>query len=338
MKIVYALTSEGGDVYSQMTRLSVASVRLSNPRARVTLVTDTLTLGRLREKCDPLLTEVDSVKSVAAPPGDARYRSRYVKTSLRSIAKGPFLFLDADTIVRDSLEPIFQVEADLAAAVNHSKDSFQEQPADDNEVLQAMEWTTGTDYYLNTGVLFFADTPAAHDLGRRWHECWHASVTRLGRHVDQPAMNHALHRSRARVAILPHRFNAQILVAPRVAMDAAVWHYYWSFKRPPMTAYGVLINHFSKGRELALSEVQTLVARRHPWRRELWLDDAMARLLHRKPRLETEDQLWLQGKRWESTRLRVRKAVGNTIRAVPGGRRLLALRHRAESRSASSPT
>lgn len=311
MKIIYALTSENGDLYSQMTRLSVASVRISNPRARIELVADTLTFGQLREKADPLLAEVDDVMTVDVPGPNARYRSRYIKTSLRSRVTGPFLFLDADTIVRDSLEPIFQADADLAAAVNHSKDTFAEQLWDgDTQVLKDMQWAMGQNHYLNTGVLYFADTPNAHELGRRWHECWQASMTRLGRHVDQPAMNHALHGSCARLAILPHRYNAQILVAPNVAMDAAVWHYYGSSKRQPLTTYEVLISRLGEGREVSLSEIRALVACRHPWRRNLWLDDLVARMLRNTSRLEVEHLLWLQGKRWKSFRLGLRRRLG----------------------------
>lgn len=40
LKVVYCLTSSGGDLYEAMTRVSLATVRLTNPNARIEIACD----------------------------------------------------------------------------------------------------------------------------------------------------------------------------------------------------------------------------------------------------------------------------------------------------------
>ena len=39
-----------------------------------------------------------------------------MKTRLREIIEGPFLFLDSDTLIRGDLSPIFFLDTDIAGA------------------------------------------------------------------------------------------------------------------------------------------------------------------------------------------------------------------------------
>jgi hypothetical protein len=39
LKVVYCLTSSGADLYEAMTRVSLATVRLTNPSARIEIAT-----------------------------------------------------------------------------------------------------------------------------------------------------------------------------------------------------------------------------------------------------------------------------------------------------------
>lgn len=338
MNLVYSIATNGCDAYSRMLRLSVASVRLSNPAARITLVTDAVSWASLQERSDPALAEVDAVVSVATPEGTAEFRSRFVKTGLRSTVRGAFLYLDVDTLVRGPLDAVFGCDADIAGALNHSRDSFREQNWQGNErVLQAMNWPIGQTHYLNGGMLYHADTEAAHAFGRLWHQCWRESSDRLGVNFDQPALNHALHRSQVRVAVLPHRYNAQFMYSPAVAMDAVVWHYYALNGSDPITAYGLLLNRLEQGLEFVPAMVRPLVQCRHPWRRELWLDDLAARSVNGKLQLEDEDLLWFRGQRWASARLRMRRTLRRAVLLLPGGARILGARRRLGARAESGP-
>src|SRR5262249_10273878 len=152
-----------------------------------------------------------------------------VKTQLRGLVDGPFVFLDSDTFVRDDISQIFSLDTDIACAPNHSRDSIEEQMwSTNNEILTAMGWRTREDVFLNSGVIFYNATPGAARFADDWHDKWLKSYRMAKNYLDQPALNAAIFEIAPRLEILPHRFNAQFKVTPRVAMDAALLHFYSS--------------------------------------------------------------------------------------------------------------
>ena len=106
-KVVYAVTSSGRDRFSAMTRVSIASLRISNPFVEVTVACDDVSAAALKRSCDPLLKEVDNFIICGTPEGEVGYRNRHMKTRLRQIIEGSFLYLDSDTLVRGDLSSVF---------------------------------------------------------------------------------------------------------------------------------------------------------------------------------------------------------------------------------------
>lgn len=119
-KIVYCLSASVGDVYEAMTRVSLATLRISNPNAFVIIACDQLTMQALKSGHSKLLEEADAVVEWPSPDGPAIFRNRYIKTQLGKIIEGPFLFIDSDTIVRKPVGALFELKTDVAAAPNHS--------------------------------------------------------------------------------------------------------------------------------------------------------------------------------------------------------------------------
>ncbi len=297
-KAVYALTSSGCDFYSAMTRVSVASLRLCNPSISVTLVCDDVSGRALKSACDPLLDEVDELLTSEAPEGDASYRNRHIKTRIRHIVEGPFLFLDSDTFIRGDLSPIFLLDTDIAGAANHSQDQFEKQVVSwEIEGLRAMGWAIGQEIYVNGGVLFYNDTSYSYRFSSLWHQKWLYSYERLGTHHDQAALHSAIFETTPRFAILPHVFNAQVKVAPHIARDAVVWHYYASSFGIAITSFEVLVERLLRGEKLCSNSIAEMIHRPHPWRRESWLDDLVAWRMGHNGALDAGYNSWFQGRR-----------------------------------------
>jgi len=82
LHVVYCLTSSGGDLYEAMTRVSLATLRLTNPSARVTIACDQQTHQALQASASQLFHEADAVRGFPTPDGPPTYRNRYVKTQL----------------------------------------------------------------------------------------------------------------------------------------------------------------------------------------------------------------------------------------------------------------
>jgi len=223
---VFALTTAGHDIFSAMTRLAVASLRRSNPAMAIHLALDEDSATALQRIRHPLLEEADQWLAVAVPPGTAPFRNRHLKTRLRQVIQGKFLFLDSDVFVRGSLADIFSLDTDIAAAPNHSRDERQAQLSpQDGAILQALSWQVDSRHYVNGGVIFYNDTPAAHRLASAWHGHWQHSSRQLGQHLDQPALNRALFAERPRFHLLPHAYNHQLKWAGQWQQLPVIWHY-----------------------------------------------------------------------------------------------------------------
>lgn len=233
LKVVYCLTSSGGDLYEAMTRVSLATVRLTNPTARIEIACDQQTHQALQATGSRLLREADAVHGVPTPDGPPTFRNRFVKTQLRLLLTGPFLFLDSDTVVRKPLTPLLNLQADIAAAPNHSADTLAEQIwSEDQANLDAMGWQV-REPYVNGGVIWYADTPAAHRFAEAWHRNWLANVERTGRYRDQTALNQSLWTTDyLRVEILPHACNMQYLCRQDSVKDAFIWHAHYTSHVP----------------------------------------------------------------------------------------------------------
>jgi lipopolysaccharide biosynthesis glycosyltransferase len=271
---------------------------------------------------DPLLSEVDDLIVCSAPAGDNAYRSRFVKTSLRNLIEGRFLFLDGDTLVRDDLSAVFTLSCDVAGCPNHSKDKISDQIwAVDHQTLLQMNWKARNDVYINTGVLFFNDTPSSKLLSLCWHNKWKGSYLATKNHRDQAAFNSALFNSGAQLHVLPHRYNAQIKSEVTVADGAAIWHHYAS--DIPSTAFEALVDKVLKGTAtLTRPHIKSIIRHNHPWRRDSWVDDLAARRAMKKGHFDREDLVWFQGHRIKSLAYRIKNHLrplikGNAIRG-PG--------------------
>lgn len=300
MQCVYALTSDGKDIFADMTRVSMLSLRLSNPKAHIVLACDASSKIALEQCKHPVLDECDTVVSIPTPEGSAGFRNRYVKTSLRQHLPGAFLYLDADTVIRGNLSEIFEMTTSFSAAPNHSGSGDPtEMPSDERETFAVLGWPLPTQYYVNGGVLFFADTVEAHKFSKLWHEKWLSSVAQTGRFRDQPSLNSAVKESKVPFAWLPMHFNAQVDVRPAIAPNASVWHLYSSNGSFAMkTVFDQYILRLQEGKSLTPLCIERLCQSRHPWHIQNLIDWwCVQRILMKDSFLEINsfDRLWLSG-------------------------------------------
>lgn len=293
--VAYALTSSGNDFHSVMTRVSLASLRHTNPSARVVLGLDEESAGRLQAAGDPILGAVDEVCVVATGELTPLLVHRALKIRLRSELKGDLLLLDGDTLVRDSLDPVLGLDAEVAGARNHSRAAMAEQVSGrDRRALDALGWSTRPDAYVNGGVLLLRDTPGVRALAADWHARWLQTRERCGDHRDQPSFNAALAASAVTFAVLDDRFNAQFRPTPTVARGAAVWHYYSSRARQPVTGFESLVERVLGGAPLDEGEVRRLCDLDAPWLAENRIDRHVADRIERHGTMRRFDKHWLR--------------------------------------------
>lgn len=305
-KVVYVLTSSGKDFFSVMTRVSIATIRLSNPNIEICLFCDSLSYSLLLVCKDEILQEVNEIISINTPDGDAVFRNRYIKTNLRNYLDGNFLFLDSDIVVRGDISEIFKLDCDIAGARNHSKEKINEQIwSEDRENFEALGWSVGSDYYINGGVLYYNDTPKARSFAQKWHQKWLENVNKTGRNRDQPALNSAIYDLKLKVYVLDNSYNSQFVMEVSAITDAKIWHYYSSANCPRCTEFEYYVNTVMACGKIEKKSIEKIVIYNYPWRNEILLDRLVAKRIERNNQLYIFDKLWLDGKRI--------KAVNNLI-------------------------
>lgn len=343
MRFAYILVAPDNNRYSAMARISVASVRLTNPGATIHLLTDNASAKAMRVRSDPLLKEVDLVEEVPVPDTSVAVRSRHIKTQLGRLIPSPFVFLDVDTVVREALvlPPDISAEWAVAGCRNLSRVALSEQICQkDISLWKAMGWPLPTGNYLNSGVLFFRETSSSQRLAEAWHSLWFDQLCRTHAHTDQQSLHEVLRRQPQLVHFLPDCYNAQVVI--RIILeddaiegdplrdrpldwDARVWHIYattdWSRHA---TAFECLTEKVKETGRLDERDVRRLIRSPHPWRRDFLLDDLFIRRARRAPRLDGAFKMWLEGDRFGA----IRQIMLKSIRQNPLRLRLGRLKRR----------
>jgi len=219
-KIVYILVSSGVDVYTEQAWVSAYSARLRNPSAEMVLLVDSETI--VPEPMAALFNEVCKVEFPAEIP--PMKRSRILKTGMRAIVKGDFLYIDADTIVARPLDDIDTVAAPLAACRDlHAP--FAEHPhrtATINMCRRLGFDATGVADYFNSGVMLVKDTPENHAFFEAWQKNYLAGYD-AGIRPDQPSL--AQTSAAGAIALLPDEWNCEVQNGVRYLRDAYIVHY-----------------------------------------------------------------------------------------------------------------
>ena len=108
---LYILIWRSGEEYADITFLSMSSLREVHPEAQILLLTDSETAKALHDASHPLLALVESVIESEAPHRSSSMKSWFLKSRMRRLVGGDFILLDADTIVRQRLDALFQIDA-----------------------------------------------------------------------------------------------------------------------------------------------------------------------------------------------------------------------------------
>lgn len=187
-KIVYAVVSDETDIFLEQALLSIFSLKKYNTNAFVELVIDQETNESIIGKRSEIKKFVNKIKVVEVPNKYSKgQKSRWIKTNLRNLIEGDFLFIDTDTIITDSLEEIDNFDGDIGAVKDkHAPVKYNK---DKNKLFLWSKqdgWTYSDELdYFNSGVMFVRDCEFTHDFYREWNKRWQICSTKYQRFFDQ---------------------------------------------------------------------------------------------------------------------------------------------------------
>lgn len=237
---MYALASPSGARYHWLTLASALSVRAHSPNAHIILLHTNRNRGVPAAEAARAVC-VESALGVEVRQVDLGYHidmvaSRALKSSVRELIEGPFIFLDSDTWVCVNLAGAPLPRCDFAAAADVTGVwPAGEFPEWATEPFRRCGWSYGGGAYRNSGVMLWNDTPAARRLGARWKEMWKQGYA-AGVKNDQPSLNFALSHSRIDAEVLESRLNAMVTIEPYIARSAKVCHFFESLTGPRFTS------------------------------------------------------------------------------------------------------
>lgn len=192
-KFVYVAISDIEDCYFEQVWASAWTLKYHNVNSYVVLLTDEITRKTLdtngRKESTVLFDEIISVEF------DDIYnnieKSRWIKTKLRQLISGDFVFIDADTFITGDLSEIDDIECSIGAVLDyHTKlHNIYDFPIvrERYDVRLRIAYGCGCPKdtnIFNSGVLLVRDNDKAHEFFKLWHENWLISKSK-GFVVDQ---------------------------------------------------------------------------------------------------------------------------------------------------------
>ena len=232
-KIVYIVTSDETDIFLEQALLSIFSLRKYNPNAFVELVIDQVTNESINGKRCEINKYINKLTVVEVPNNyNKGQRSRWIKTSLRNLIEGDFLFIDTDTIITDSLEEIDNFDGDIGAVKDkHAPVKYNK----DKDKLLLWSKQDGWIYnenldYFNSGVMFVRDCEFTHDFFKEWNKRWQLCSTQYQRFFDQSSFAATNEFFQYPIKELAGEWNCQPTNGLSYLYKAKIMHY-WGYNR-----------------------------------------------------------------------------------------------------------
>ena len=229
-KLVYVLTCAPEATYIEQALMAVWSARYHNPDAHIVLLTDDKTDLLLTGKRSEILEYISERIVVLFDDADLNpmYRSRWIKTQVRQLITGDFLFIDSDTLINHSLEEIDQCPYDVAAVPESNLPIAEFHPDLYDSMCvgaEKVQWNyTGERYYFSSGVVYVKDTLKSHQLFQLWHRYWQEGLERDVR-IDQPSLAKANIECGHMIRLIDNRWNCIMFTYPRNAKEAYILHF-----------------------------------------------------------------------------------------------------------------
>lgn len=228
-KLVYVLTCDPECTYIEQALISIWSARHHNPNAYIVLLVDDITNTLLKEGRGKLLEYISEKIVIDLPAGMfMRERSRWIKTSVRNLISGDFLFIDIDTIITSSLDIIDSNTAEVAAVLDYHM-NVENYPSFLKDLLKKRLDKIGVDInkvscYFSSGVMYVKDCATSRCLYEKWHNAWFKGLSN-GFIGDQPYLLKADMDMEGVISTLDWKWNCIMYTYPKNEFQAYILHF-----------------------------------------------------------------------------------------------------------------
>jgi hypothetical protein len=230
----YVLVEIDDGPLGEATYISCALLRRLYHSSSIALLCDVRTKATLAEKRLPFSELGVEIRPFDVPNeiSGSSPRSRYLKTRIRELIEGDLVYLDADAIPLRPFDELFEHESPFAAVLDRNAEiKVPHMPTWVEPIYREFGWPYPVPTYFNSGVMFWRDDAAMHELGCLWHQRWREVFERFGKHHDQPSLNSSIFALGVKTKVLPIQYNAMVDSSLLFARNARIVHYFFSGRR-----------------------------------------------------------------------------------------------------------
>ena len=241
MKFVYVIVANKNDLYYKQAVVSITSLKSHNPKADITIIIDKQTEYYLKEKKYEIENLCNELISVPFEENcNAVYKSRFLKTTMRELVKGDFLYIDTDTVIASNLNVEELDKVELGAVLDQHgyvrdsyftmlKTGFSERFFYFNNYLPLLQQD---DFYkshlmdlpyYNGGLMWVKDTEKNHLFFKRWHKNWLENTIK-GVVTDEPPLAKTNYEFKSHITEIPGNWNVQIRNGINFLENAKIIH------------------------------------------------------------------------------------------------------------------
>lgn len=228
------IVSGKNDFYVEYCAVSAYSLKKYNKEAKVRVICDSDTYDHIIAEKKYFLELVDEITPVSVNQDyTPLQKSRFLKTSVRTLIDGDFVFIDTDTIITGDLKELQSFDKDIGAVKAQDPHLWGK----DNPHIQRYnrqrnlpeDYNHYIEKYYNSGVIICRDTQKAREFYDAWHNSWLESSEKYGFHQDQCDFNriNALYGNLVTEITGEYNFMAN---APGISMkffkDCKIFHYF----------------------------------------------------------------------------------------------------------------
>lgn len=230
LTVVYVLVSTEKDYFYEQFLMSVTSLHYQMKEVNVVLLVEQDTNKYIQEKHSEIKELVDQIIIQKLPVEcSMAVRSRMLKTSMRNLIDGDFLYIDCDTVICSPLDTIQSLQYSSAVLDNHYK--VTEQIVEFGAVIKRAEqfgFSVGYNgNHFNSGVLWCKDDDLTREFFGRWNEIWNETCSQ-GVMIDQLSFNEVNNQMNGAIAEMEGEWNCQLRYGLPYLKDAKIIHYFAS--------------------------------------------------------------------------------------------------------------
>jgi hypothetical protein len=240
--------SRDTDLYLEELWVSLFSLRKHNQAVKTIVLVDAPTSERIKQNKE-LASLITELKVVNVPEEySPKDRSREIKTSIRNLIDGDFLFIDTDTVICAPLDDVDLLHVQNIAMVPELHGPFKEHltygfVSEDTKRIFNVD-VSDSPYWFNSGCMLVRDNDFTREFFQKWNENWKYSAFKKNNSTDQRALLKTDHDYGYIIECLPDMYNCQMAMSIKYFYDAKIVHF-WHMRKnfTPVMDFSPFMSH-----------------------------------------------------------------------------------------------